>query len=42
MEFKKVLWPTDFSDNAKKALPYVSSLGEKYRQRSTSFTSSKR
>jgi nucleotide-binding universal stress UspA family protein len=30
MEFKKVLWPTDFSDNAKKALPYVSSLGEKY------------
>ena len=30
MEFKKVLWPTDFSDNAKKALPYVSSLGEKH------------
>jgi len=30
MEFKKVLWPTDFSENAAKALPYVSSLGEKY------------
>jgi nucleotide-binding universal stress UspA family protein len=30
MEVKKVLWPTDFSDNAAKALPYVTSLGEKY------------
>jgi nucleotide-binding universal stress UspA family protein len=30
MELKKVLWPTDFSENAKKALPYVSSLGGKY------------
>jgi nucleotide-binding universal stress UspA family protein len=30
MEVKKVLWPTDFSENAEKALPYVISLGEKY------------
>ena len=27
---KKVLWPTDFSSNAEKALPYVSSLSETY------------
>ncbi|HUT72762.1 MAG TPA: universal stress protein [Desulfatiglandales bacterium] len=27
---KKILWPTDFSGNAGKALPYVTSLGEKY------------
>ncbi len=30
MEVKKILWPTDFSDNAEHALPYVTSLGEKY------------
>jgi nucleotide-binding universal stress UspA family protein len=30
MKMKKVLWPTDFSENAEKALPYVSSLSEKY------------
>ena len=30
MEVKKILWPTDFSDNARSALPYVESLGEKY------------
>jgi nucleotide-binding universal stress UspA family protein len=30
MEVKKILWPTDFSDNSEKALPYVTSLGEKY------------
>jgi nucleotide-binding universal stress UspA family protein len=30
MEVKKVLWPTDFSDNAEKALDYVTSLSEKY------------
>jgi nucleotide-binding universal stress UspA family protein len=30
MEVKKVLWPTDFSKNADKALPYVTSLSEKY------------
>jgi nucleotide-binding universal stress UspA family protein len=30
MEVKKILWPTDFSDNSQKALPYVTSLGEKY------------
>lgn len=30
MELKKVLWPTDFSKNAEKALPYVTSLSEKY------------
>lgn len=30
MEAKRVLWPTDFSKNAEGALPYVTSLGEKY------------
>jgi len=30
MEIKKILWPTDFSANAEKALDYVTSLGEKY------------
>ncbi len=30
MEVKKILWPTDFSENAAKALPYVTSLTEKY------------
>lgn len=30
MEVKKVLWPTDFSANAAKALPYVQSLTDKY------------
>ena len=30
MEVKKVLWPTDFSKNAERALPYVTWLGEKY------------
>ena len=30
MEVKKILWPTDFSDNSQHALPYVTSLGEKY------------
>ncbi|MGD8229302.1 MAG: universal stress protein [Desulfobacteraceae bacterium] len=30
MEVKKILWPTDFSDNSQYALPYVASLGEKY------------
>jgi nucleotide-binding universal stress UspA family protein len=30
MEVKKVLWPTDFSSNAEKALDYVTSLSEKY------------
>jgi nucleotide-binding universal stress UspA family protein len=30
MERKKILWPTDFSKNAKQALPYVTSLAEKY------------
>lgn len=27
MEIRKVLWPTDFSDSAQSALPYVKSLG---------------
>ncbi len=27
MEIRKVLWPTDFSDSAAAALPYVKSLG---------------
>jgi nucleotide-binding universal stress UspA family protein len=30
MEVQKVLWPTDFSDNAEKALDYVTSLSERY------------
>ncbi len=30
MEFKKILWPTDFSGSSEKALPYVRSLTEKY------------
>jgi nucleotide-binding universal stress UspA family protein len=30
MEIKKVLWPTDFSGTAEKALPYVTSLSKKY------------
>ncbi len=30
MQVKKVLWPTDFSANAEKALDYVTSLSEKY------------
>lgn len=31
MEIKKILWPTDLSKNAAAALPYVTSLSEKYR-----------
>ena len=30
MEVKKILWPTDFSGSAEKALPYVTSLNQKY------------
>ncbi|MFO8082925.1 MAG: universal stress protein [Desulfobacterales bacterium] len=30
MEFEQILWPTDFSENAASALPYVTSLAEKY------------
>ncbi len=30
MEIKRVLWPTDFSENAASALPYVQSLSEKF------------
>lgn len=30
MDVKKILWPTDFSSNADKALPYVASLSDKY------------
>jgi hypothetical protein len=30
MDVKKVLWPTDFSSSAEKALPYVTSLTQKY------------
>jgi nucleotide-binding universal stress UspA family protein len=30
MEVKKVLWPTDFSYLAEKALPYVTSLTQQY------------
>lgn len=30
MEIKKILWPTDLSKKAAEALPYVTSLSEKY------------
>jgi nucleotide-binding universal stress UspA family protein len=30
MEIKKILWPTDFSENAAMALPLVTSLTQKY------------
>ena len=30
MKIKKILWPTDFSNNSEIALPYVTSLGERY------------
>jgi nucleotide-binding universal stress UspA family protein len=30
MQIGKILWPTDFSKNAAQALPYVTSLAEKY------------
>jgi nucleotide-binding universal stress UspA family protein len=30
MEVQKVLWPTDFSRSAEKALPYVTDLTQKY------------
>jgi nucleotide-binding universal stress UspA family protein len=30
MEVKKILWPTDFSSIAEKALPHVKSLTERY------------
>lgn len=30
MKVEQILWPTDFSENAASALPYVTSLAEKY------------
>jgi nucleotide-binding universal stress UspA family protein len=30
MEVKRILWPTDLSENASKAQPFVSSFSEKY------------
>ena len=30
MQISRILWPTDFSENAARALPYVTSLTEKY------------
>ena len=30
MEIKKILWPTDFSASAEKALPYLTSLSQTY------------
>ena len=30
IKVKKVLWPTDFSSSAKKALPYITSLTMQY------------
>lgn len=30
MKIEKILWPTDFSANAQKALPYVQSLTQQY------------
>ncbi len=30
MQIQKILWPTDFSENAQRALPYVTSLSQVY------------
>ena len=30
MKIERILWPTDLSDNAAQALPFVTSLSEKY------------
>jgi nucleotide-binding universal stress UspA family protein len=30
MNYKRILWPTDFTDNSATALPHVMSLAEKY------------
>jgi nucleotide-binding universal stress UspA family protein len=30
MEIKRILWPTDFSENAAKALPFVTLFSEKF------------
>jgi len=30
MKIEKILWPTDFSANAERALPYVQSLTRQY------------
>ncbi len=30
MEFKKILWPNNFSETALQALPYIKALMEKY------------
>lgn len=30
MEIKKILWPTDLSEKAERALPYITSTAEKY------------
>ena len=30
MDVKRLLWPTDFSENAAQALPVVTSLAQKY------------
>ncbi len=30
MEIKRILWPTDFSGNSEKALPYLQSLTKQY------------
>ena len=37
----KILWPTDFSENAIHALPYVTSLSKNIRPRFMSFMSLK-
>jgi nucleotide-binding universal stress UspA family protein len=30
MDYKRILWPTDFSENSKAAMPHVMSLAEKF------------
>lgn len=30
MKVKRILWPTDLSENSYKALPYITSLSESY------------
>ena len=38
MPINRILWPTDFSENAAKALPLVTELSRKSGPRSTSCT----
>ena len=41
MEIKRILWPTDFSENAAKALPYVTFFLKSFSVRGAFFMCSK-